>query len=187
MFYVQSFDQIKLIGQTQDDACGEAFDKVAKILGLGYPGGPYLEQIAQGANAKKFKFACSNTKAPLDFSFSGIKTALFYQIKYQKPKNKKETADIAASFQETVIETLINKSFLAVKLKKTHSLILGGGVIANCRLRDKFTAAAKENGVKLYFPQKDLCMDNAAMVAGLGYQLLKLGYRSGLDLAAGSN
>lgn len=196
LFYVEDFDRLKLMGATLDDACGEAFDKVAKILGLGYPGGPKLERLASKGNPRKIKFQCSGTKRPLDFSFSGIKTAVLYYIReagggrgeggrtsthYPLPLIN----DIAASFQDTVINTLIQKSFLACELKKVDCLVIGGGVAANNRLREKFYHATKESGFKCYFPSKELCMDNAAMVAGLGYRLFRKGYRSNLNLSVG--
>ena len=174
LFYVRNFTQIQLLGQTQDDACGEAFDKVAKILGMAYPGGPMIEKLAKGGDSKKFKFRCSGTDRNLDFSFSGIKTAVLYAARNRK-LSIKEKKDIAASFQETVFDTLVAKSFLACKLKKTSRLVFGGGVIANSRLREKFKTAAAEKGIDCYFPSKVLCTDNAAMVAGLGYQLYKNG------------
>lgn len=183
LFYIRNFDKIEILGETQDDACGEAFDKVAKILGLGYPGGPLIEQLAKGGNRKKIKFRCSGTKAQLNFSFSGIKTAVLYAVRNRR-LTVAEKRDIAASFQETVIDTLIKKSLLACKFKKVNRLVVGGGVVANHRLREKFYEAAKERSLKCYFPAKDLCMDNAAMVAGLGYQLFKKGLSSDLDLTA---
>lgn len=170
LFYVKGFKQIKILGQTLDDACGEAFDKVAKLLGLGYPGGPLIEKLAQRGNSKKIKFRCCGTKGELDFSFSGIKTAVLYLIKARR-LSVAEKSDIAASFQETIIDSLLEKSFLACKMKKANRLLLGGGVIANNRLREKFLAAAEKEGLRCYFPQKKFCMDNAAMVAGFGYQL----------------
>lgn len=184
LFLVDDFDKIKLLGQTQDDACGEAFDKVAKILGLGYPGGPVIEKISCKGNPGKIKFNCSDTKNPLNFSFSGIKTAVLYKIKNQneKIKNSENHYDIAASFQDAVIDTLIKKSLLACKMKKINKLVVGGGVAANNRLREKLFEKAKRGNIKVYFPEKILCTDNAAMVAGLGYQLFKKGYSSGLDL-----
>ncbi|MDD5431790.1 MAG: tRNA (adenosine(37)-N6)-threonylcarbamoyltransferase complex transferase subunit TsaD [Candidatus Omnitrophica bacterium] len=183
LFYVKDFDKIEILGETQDDACGEAFDKVAKILGLGYPGGPIIEKIAQKGNPKNIKFRCSGTKKPLNFSFSGIKTAVLYY--YQKHKDQE--LDIAASFQETVIDSLISKAFLACKVKKIKTLVIGGGVAANNRLRNKFFESAKAQGVKCFFPPKLLCMDNAAMVAGFGYRLYKKGHKSGLYLNAELN
>lgn len=190
LFYVKDFDNIKILGETQDDACGEAFDKVAKILGLGYPGGPHIEKLAKKGDCQKIKFSCSGTKRPLDFSFSGIKTAVLYYVRRKSGNaqirlGKRETADIAASFQETVIDALIKKSFLACKLKRVNRLVIGGGVVANNRLREKFLGAGKSAGLNCYFPPQALCTDNAAMVAGFGYQLFKRGYKSGLDLNAG--
>lgn len=208
LFLVEDFDKMKLLGQTQDDACGEAFDKAAKILGLGYPGGPVIEKLSYKGNSGKIKFNCSDTKNPLDFSFSGIKTAVLYYVKksivhspqsidrikyYGTPvptavsgsaMNRRLIPDIAASFQESVIDTLINKSLLACKMKKINKLVVGGGVAANNRLREKLFEKARRGNIKVYFPEKILCMDNAAMVAGLGYQLFKKGYRSGMDLDA---
>jgi N6-L-threonylcarbamoyladenine synthase len=191
LFYVADFDKIKLLGSTQDDACGEAFDKVAKILGLGYPGGPLIEKLSKKGNPQKIKFSCSNTKEPLDFSFSGIKTAVLYFVQ-KLPGSVHSTRsvlctvysvhDIAASFQETVINVLIKKSLLACRLTKTKRLIVGGGVAANNRLRDKFFQETQKNNIACFFPAKKLCMDNAAMVAGLGYQLFKKGIRSDLRL-----
>ncbi|MFH1198802.1 MAG: carbamoyltransferase N-terminal domain-containing protein, partial [Candidatus Omnitrophota bacterium] len=169
---------------TCDDACGETFDKVAKILELGYPGGPLIEQIAKKGNPRKIKFGCSNTNNPLDFSFSGIKTAVLYKAADRRPQTVDKKEDIAASFQETAIDVLIKKSFLACKYKKVKRLAVGGGVIANARLREKFLARAKENKITCFFPAKQFCTDNAAMVAGLGYKLFKKGYVSDLFLSA---
>ena len=171
LFYVKAFSNIEPLGATQDDACGEAFDKVASILGLGYPGGPVIERLAKQGNPGKIKFKCSNTKSPLNFSFSGIKTAVLYYVTKHKKDTQYKAADIAACFQESVVEVLVKKALLACKLKKTNQLVLGGGVAANNRLRERFTQDARINGVKVYFCPKELCTDNAAMVAGLGYQL----------------
>lgn len=183
LFYLRDFNKIEVLGETQDDACGEAFDKVGKILGLGYPGGPHIEKLAVSGDAKRFRFRCSGTKNPLNFSFSGIKTAVLYIVR-NKRLNVAQKKDICASFQETVIDTLIQKSFFACKLKKVNRLVVGGGVAANNCLRKKFYQTAKNNGVRCYFPAKELCMDNAAMVAGLGFQLFRKGERAGLQLTA---
>ena len=182
LFYVQDFDKIDVLGETSDDACGEAFDKVAKILKLGYPGGPIIERLARAGDPKKIKFSCSNSDQPLDFSFSGIKTAVLYYVKKHPTLHSRLVRDIAASFQEAAIDALIKKSLLACKLKKANRLAVGGGVAANNRLRERFYSEGGRNGLDIYFPSKELCMDNAAMVAGLGYQLFRKGYRSGLDL-----
>lgn len=186
LFYVKDFDKIETLGQTHDDASGEAFDKVAKILGLGYPGGPIIEKLARNGDCKKIKFRCSGTKTPFDFSFSGIKTAVLYYVK-GKQLALTEKRDVCASFQEVVIDSLVKKSLSACDFKKVERLVVGGGVVANNRLRKKFFEASKLRGIDCYFPSKDLCMDNAAMVSCLGFYLFKKGYRSGLDLTAELN
>jgi len=181
LFYIKDFSHIQVLGQTRDDACGEAFDKVAKIMGLGYPGGPLIEKMAQGANKHKIKFSCSGMDAQLDFSFSGIKTAVLYYLKNKKPGIKLKK-DLAASFQESVLNVLVKKSLLACKQKNVRNLLIGGGVAANDCLRQKFLTSAKAAGIKCFFPEIKLCMDNAAMIAGFGGCLYKHGSRSDLYL-----
>lgn len=185
LYFVKDFDDIELLGQTQDDACGEAFDKVAKILGLGYPGGPFIEKAALKADSRKYKFSCSNTKMPLDFSFSGIKTAVLYAARNRKVASQ-EKFNICASFQEAVFDVLIKKSKAACRRMNVDRIVIGGGVAVNNRLREKFREAQMD-GLKCYFPPRQLCMDNAAMIAGFGYQLFKRGKSSGLDLTAELN
>ncbi len=186
LYYVRAFDRIEILGQSRDDACGEAFDKVAKILGLGYPGGPAIEAMAKTSAGKKIKLNCSGTENEFDFSFSGIKTAVLYYVK-ARHLGAQGKRDICSSFQESVISALIKKSILACRIKKVSRLLLGGGVVSNACLRERFFQATQQNNIKCYFPKKDLCIDNAAMVAGLGYQLFKKGYSSGLDLSADLN
>ncbi|MFA5356431.1 MAG: tRNA (adenosine(37)-N6)-threonylcarbamoyltransferase complex transferase subunit TsaD [Candidatus Omnitrophota bacterium] len=187
LFYVRDLDRIDILGKTSDDACGEAFDKVAKILGLGYPGGPVIERAARSGDAGKFSFRCSNTHNPLDFSFSGIKTAVLYAVKKHPHKGKRFIRDISASFQEAAVDTLVNKSLYACRLKKARRLVIGGGVAANSRLREKMRVECEKRGVELFFPSLSFCLDNAAMVAGLGYSLFKKGHRSGLELNIAGN
>lgn len=195
LFYVKDFSKIQVLGQTQDDACGEAFDKVAKIMGLGYPGGPLIEKLARDGNKDKIKFACSGTKNELDFSFSGIKTAVLYYLKDNKPEGNglasdsqshqakiKSKKDLAASFQESAVNVLVRKSLLACKRKKAKQLLIGGGVAANICLRQKLISAAGDAGIDCFFPEIDLCMDNAAMVSGFAYFLYKQGRRGNLYL-----
>jgi N6-L-threonylcarbamoyladenine synthase len=183
LFYAEAFMRIDPIGATCDDACGEVFDKVAKMLGLGYPGGPIIEQRAKNGDPGRIKFNCSKTRHPFDFSFSGIKTAvLYYRNKAVassagRSLSAAHIADICASFQDAVVDVLVKKSLSACRLKKTDTLLVGGGVAANNTLRQKLCASAKREGVAVHFPSKALCMDNAAMVAGLGYQLYKGGLR----------
>jgi N6-L-threonylcarbamoyladenine synthase len=183
LFYVADFDKIKFLGQTYDDACGEAFDKVARILSLGYPGGPLIERLALRGNPKRIKFNCSGKNNDLNFSFSGIKTAaLYYVRKLKSGELKGRINDICASFQEAVIDALVKKSILACRISKVKSLLLGGGVVANKALRKKFVGVCNEHLLKCYIPSQATCMDNAAMVAGFGYQLFKKGYKSDLYL-----
>jgi len=181
LFYIKDFSNIQVLGQTNDDACGEAFDKVAKILGLGYPGGPLIEKLAKRGDKYKIKFACSGTKNELDFSFSGIKTSVLYYLKGKKV-NTCIKQDLAACFQETVINTLIKKALIACNRKNVKQLLIGGGVAANSNLRNKFLASTKESGITCFFPSVSLCMDNAAMVSGLAYQLNKQGAKDNLYL-----
>jgi len=181
LFYIKDFSKIQVIGQTRDDACGEAFDKVAKIMGLGYPGGPLIEKMSKGGDKHKIKFACAGMDAQLDFSFSGIKTAVLYYFKNKK-SNLKFKKDLAASFQESVINVLVKKSLFACKQKGVKRLLIGGGVAANSCLRQKFMDHAKIAQIDCFFPDIHLCMDNAAMIAGLGGCLYKHGARSDLYL-----
>ncbi|MDD5128356.1 MAG: tRNA (adenosine(37)-N6)-threonylcarbamoyltransferase complex transferase subunit TsaD [Candidatus Omnitrophica bacterium] len=182
LFYLKDFSDIRLLGQTQDDACGEAFDKVAKIMGLGYPGGPLIEKLAKKSDKHRIKFSCSGTKGELDFSFSGIKTAVLYCLKDNRSKPGIKNSNIAASFQESAINVLVNKSLLACKRKDVKQLLIGGGVAANNCLRKKLLEASNNAGVDCFFPDISLCMDNAAMVSGLAYFLYKQGARDTLYL-----
>jgi N6-L-threonylcarbamoyladenine synthase len=170
---VEGFDRHQGLGQTTDDAAGEAFDKVAKILGLGYPGGPLIERLARKGDPNSIKFPKSLLEPDsLDFSFSGIKTAVLY---YSRRNNKdgRLTADICASFQDSVIDVISQKTIKACQKKRSRTVVVGGGVSLNLRLRDRLTAECKRFNITVHFPPPSLCMDNAAMVAGLGYQLYK--------------
>ena len=175
LFLVKDFDDFSLLGSTLDDACGEAFDKVAKILGLGYPGGPLIEKIARRGNPYKIKFGKIKTKNPLDFSFSGIKTAVLYYLSDKRKHNLSLVRDISASFQDSVIDSLLDKAFLACRMKKIKILGVGGGVAANQRLREKFSEKAKIQNIRLHFSPLEFSTDNAAMVALLGSFLIKKG------------
>ncbi|MCM8757784.1 MAG: tRNA (adenosine(37)-N6)-threonylcarbamoyltransferase complex transferase subunit TsaD [Candidatus Omnitrophica bacterium] len=191
LFYVKDFKDIQLLGSTLDDACGEALDKVARLLGLGYPGGPYIEKLAKEGDLRAIRFSNIKTNKPLDFSFSGIKTAVLYYLKdkgYHPETGKvisypiKLIRDICASFQERIFDNLIEKSFLACEMKNTKRLVVGGGVAVNNRLREKFIQEANNKKIDVYFAPKPLCLDNAVMIAGLGYFLFKEGKCDNLDL-----
>ncbi len=175
LFLVERDFRFKQLSSTADDAAGEAFDKVAKILDLGYPGGPVIERLAREGNVKNFSFSCQGP-SDLGFSFSGIKTAVLYKV--HSPQSTVHREDIAASFQKAVVSALVEKSFLACERKKIKTLVVGGGVAANSYLRNKFQEEAAVRNIKAYFPGKGLTLDNAAMIAGLGYQLFKRGKRS---------
>ena len=198
LFYCSDNYRQRLLGQTQDDAVGEAFDKVAKILKLGYPGGPVIEKrAALSKNRSGIKFPKTYLgKDSLDFSFSGIKTAVLYYVRDLERKTKDERRktrdaiinDICYAFQENVLDILVEKTFLAADIYKVSSIIVGGGVAANSRLREKFKEASRfSGGIKVRFPEKRYCMDNAAMVGVLGEELYKRGHRSDLYLSAEPN
>ena len=203
LFYCKDSYEQRLLGQTQDDAVGEAYDKVAKILKLGYPGGPVIEKralLSKGRNRIKFTKAFLG-KDSLDFSFSGIKTAVLYYVRDREAKgpgargqgpgavlSAPEINDICSAFQEVALDTLVEKTFLAAEIHKVKSIVVGGGVAANSRLREKFVELAKFSaGIKVYFPKREYCMDNAAMVGVLGEELYKKGKRSDLYLSAEPN
>ncbi len=172
---VHHFDRIKLLGQTQDDAVGEAFDKVAKLLKLDYPGGPIIDRFAKKGDPKRIKFPRTRFSDSLDFSFSGIKTAVLYYVRKCPRLSLRDVQDIAAGFQEAVIDMLIENTLRALDKHRIRILVIGGGVSLNSRLRQRLNEQSLYRGFKIYFPESKLCMDNAAMVAGLGYQLFKMG------------
>ena len=190
LFLCHDVGKQKFLGQTQDDAVGEAYDKVAKILGLGYPGGPVIEKMAARSKGKqRISFPKSYLgKDSLDFSFSGIKTAVLYYVRGQGANLSEElTADICYAFQEAVLDVLVDKAILAAEMNGLKTIVVGGGVAANSKLREKLNAAAALHGIKVYFPQLRYCLDNAAMIGLLGERLYKKGYRSDLYLTAEPN
>jgi N6-L-threonylcarbamoyladenine synthase len=164
--------QFERLGETLDDAAGEAFDKVAKMLGLGYPGGPKVAQLAESGNPKAFDFP----RAMLDrdnlvFSFAGLKTSVLYTLRKHEADiaDPKFQADIAASFQEAVVDVLVKKTLRAIEQVKPKSVILAGGVAANIALRDRLKEACETVNVPLFVPEFEYSMDNAAMIAVAGY------------------
>lgn len=163
------------LGQTMDDAAGEAFDKVAKLLELGYPGGPIIDRLSKEGNPKAVNFPRPYVwNHDLNFSFSGIKTSVLnYTIKEKSEGRSINVADVSASFQSAVIDVLVEKAIRAAEIKMVDTITLAGGVAANSGLRSRFTQRCQESGYKLFFPPLVLCTDNAAMIAGIGYHLLK--------------
>ncbi len=169
---VKSYTDIKIIGSTIDDAAGEAFDKVAKILGLGYPGGPLIDKLAKNGDAQYHKFPLAIYRdSEHDFSFSGIKTSVLYylrKINFNEIKNDKLVADVAASFQFAVVESLYKRVTEACKKYKVKIISVSGGVSANSALKEKFNSL-KEKGYEVYFPEMQFSIDNAAMIGLTGY------------------
>jgi N6-L-threonylcarbamoyladenine synthase len=188
LYHLQNFLEIELIGTTLDDAVGEAYDKVAAILGLGYPGGPVIDALAKDGNPRAIRFPRSRLERDsLDFSFSGLKTALLYHVKGFQGRQRdathldqKELTDIAASFQAACIDVLVEKIRRAASQFDAKSVIIGGGVSANRGLRETLANFP----LPTFFPKPAYCTDNAAMIAGLGHLLLKSGRQSKLDLDA---
>jgi N6-L-threonylcarbamoyladenine synthase len=173
LYHIKTFDQFRLLGQTLDDAAGEAFDKVAKILDLGYPGGPAIDRLAKGGQKSTKRFKSALLPDTYNFSFSGVKTAVLYHHRDQKHHSESTTAETAFSFQESVVSILVKKSITACKKLKTKTLVIGGGVAANSALREKLNEEASRNDINVYFPPLSLCTDNAAMIAGLGFHIMK--------------
>ncbi|QER42204.1 tRNA (adenosine(37)-N6)-threonylcarbamoyltransferase complex transferase subunit TsaD [Thermodesulfobacterium sp. TA1] len=168
LFWVKSFFEYYVIGHTKDDAAGEAFDKVAKILGLGYPGGPKISQLAEKGDPEAICFPRPLLESKsLDFSFSGLKTAVLNYVK-NHPSYKIE--DLCAGFEEAVCDVLITKTFKAVEALNIKRVVVAGGVAANKRLRKRFLEKASTIDAEVYFPSLEFCTDNAAMVGLVGYK-----------------
>jgi N6-L-threonylcarbamoyladenine synthase len=174
----------RLIGRTRDDAAGEALDKIAKFLSLGYPGGPVIDKLAEKGNDRQFAFALPHmTDGSLDFSFSGLKTAALRKIEEHKISKKSLLLhDFLASFEMAVVRALLQNLTQAVELLKPKSLLLCGGVARNKKLRQRFTELARKLGLTSAIPSPEFCTDNAAMVAALALEKLKKGRRLSLDL-----
>ncbi len=182
LVYIKDYKNFEILGKTRDDAIGEAFDKVARVIGLGYPGGPKIDKLAKEGNA--------NIELPkthfdnLDFSFSGIKTAVINLNHKDSNINK---ADLSASFEKTVTDILIEHTLKASEELNINTVVLAGGVSANSYIREKFVELEQTNNMKIYYPEPVLCTDNAAMIASAGYYNYINGVTSGLDLNAEPN
>ncbi len=186
---VKSYTDYELVGRTRDDAAGEAFDKVARALGLPYPGGPVIDRLAEEGNPKAVDFPrVMLEKDSYDFSFSGLKTAVLNYLNQMEQKNQEIVVeDVAASFQEAVLDVLVDKSFRLAKEKNRDKIVMAGGVASNEGLRNKMEARGLEEGVKILYPSRILCTDNAAMIGSSAYFNYKAGIKSDMGLKVKPN
>jgi N6-L-threonylcarbamoyladenine synthase len=175
---------IRELGATRDDAAGEAFDKVGKLLGLGYPGGPVIDRLAAQGNPERFELPRPmNRRGSLEFSFSGLKTNVARYVElHGRPASQGELADLCAAFQQRVVEVLVKKSLVALERERLSTWVIGGGVAANQGLRQAAESAARDAGVRLVVPKPRACTDNAAMIALAGALRLQRGENHGLSL-----
>jgi len=183
LYRVDGFGQYRELGRTRDDAAGEAFDKVSKLLGLGYPGGPLIDRLAKDGNPGLIDFPRAYLPETFDFSFSGLKTAVLNYVKEQVAKSREQSVhDVAASFQAAVVDVLVRKTEWAIRKERIKNVTLSGGVAANSELRRRMKKMADEKDLSVFIPSVLLCTDNAAMIAAAGYHHFRLGNIAGLDL-----
>lgn len=184
IYVVQGFERMRLVGQTRDDAAGEAFDKAAKLLDIGYPGGVVIDRLARQGNPEAVSFPRS-MKDSLEFSFSGVKTALLtYTKKLDRAPSGEEIPDIVASYQEAIVDVLVEKTLRAARMHHIDRVAVVGGVAANSRLRARFHEDAERMGIKVFIPPPVFCTDNAAMIAVVGHHFLAGGRKDPPDLNA---
>jgi N6-L-threonylcarbamoyladenine synthase len=186
LYCVKDVGAYAYLGGTRDDAAGEAYDKVAKMMGLGYPGGRIIDDLAKNGNREAIRFPRAHIKkGSYEFSFSGIKTSVWNYLKSQpKDQWKNRMADIAASFQEAVVDMLVKPTVRAATAHGVNRIVFAGGVAANSRLRETMVKKADAEGLKVYFPAPKFCTDNGAMIALAGYYWLKRGRRDDFRLNA---
>jgi N6-L-threonylcarbamoyladenine synthase len=189
LVHVPALHHHEVLGQTLDDAAGEAFDKVARLLGLGFPGGPAIDRMATQGDPHAIAFPRAMADADdLDFSMSGLKTAVLRYVQQEQRAGRDiDLPNVAASFQEAIVDVQVTKTIAAARACGVPTVLLGGGVVANTRLRDRLAADGAAAGLQVRFPPMDLCTDNAAMIACLGAARLARGERTSLDIAADPN
>jgi N6-L-threonylcarbamoyladenine synthase len=183
---MESEHAYRVLGQTLDDAAGEAFDKIARFMGLGFPGGPLIDELARTGNPEAVRFPRAMLDSgDYDFSLSGLKTAVIRHVRGERAEGREPAPeDIAAAFQEAIVEVQVTKAIRAAKELGVPRILLGGGVVANSRLRELIEPAAAKEGIDVRYPSLGLCTDNGAMIAAAGWSRLMRGERSPLDLAA---
>ena len=186
LYLVRDFGAYQYLGGTRDDAAGEAYDKVAKMMGLGYPGGRVIDQLSECGNPRAIAFPRARLKkGSYEFSFSGLKTAVWHYLKErEKDAWENQKADLAASFQEAVVDMLIAPTLRAARELGVKRIVLAGGVAANSRLRQRMTETTRAERMEVHFPPPSLCTDNGAMIALTGYHWLKRGRRDDFSLNA---
>ena len=185
LFAVNELGSYETLGETLDDAAGEAFDKIARFLDLGYPGGPAIDRLSKRGDAAAIDFPRAMRNKGLDFSFSGLKTAVVrYVRELETNGNNLKRADVAASFQEAIVDVQVEKTLRAAKERDLHTVVIGGGVAANTRLRAKLSQDAEAVGVRVVIPDAKLCVDNGAMIAAAGFFRLRRGEATPLDASA---
>ncbi len=183
LYLVKSYTKFEMLGKTRDDAAGEAFDKGAKILGLPYPGGIEIDKLSKEGNRDSIPFPRPfKSSSTLDFSFSGLKTSVVYYLRKHPDPNQQEMQDICASYQEAIVETLVDKTLIAAKEHKVDSVVIAGGVACNSRLRELSKEVLEKEGISVYIPSPKYCTDNAAMIGSLGGFMFQQGDTSELDL-----
>ncbi|MCD3246567.1 tRNA (adenosine(37)-N6)-threonylcarbamoyltransferase complex transferase subunit TsaD [Clostridium botulinum C] len=185
--HMKDYGEFEVLGETRDDAAGEAFDKVARAIGLGYPGGPKIDKISREGNENAIVFprAKFHEKDSLDFSFSGIKSAVLNYINKMTMKNEEiNRADVAASFQKSVVDVLVDNVVKACKMKKVNRIAIAGGVASNSHLREAMIKSGNRNGIDILFPEPILCTDNAAMIGSAAYFEYLKGIKAPLELNA---
>jgi len=174
LYLVKNYTEFEPIGKTRDDAAGEAFDKAAKVLGLPYPGGVEIDRLAKEGRREAISFPRPfMTSSTLDFSFSGVKTSMVYYLKKHPNPDDKALRDICASYQEAIVETLVDKTLIAVKQNGVNSVVIAGGVACNSRLRELSKEKFQKENISLYIPSPIYCTDNAAMIGALGSSMFQ--------------
>lgn len=186
---VKEYGEYEIIGRTRDDAAGEAFDKVARAIGLGYPGGPKIDMLSKEGDGRAIQFPRAHIEgAPYDFSFSGLKSSVLNHVNSLEMKHEEiNRANVAASFQEAVVDVLVTRTILAAKKYGMKCVAIAGGVAANSALQKVMRATCLENELEFYYPSPIYCTDNAAMIGAAAYYEFIKGKRSGLDLNAVPN